>query len=106
MARLGDGSPDQVARSRPPRHPRRVHVERRWWRLFTAPTPALAHLGSHPGDRPRGAPVRPESWRGEDAFEGADLAVNVLNRTLGPGRAQFELVSLDDRGSASRATQL
>src|SRR4051812_46229993 len=48
----------------------------------------------------------PDSWRGEDAFEGADLAVNVLNRTLGPNRAQFELVSLDDRGSAERATQL
>src|SRR4051794_32087353 len=47
----------------------------------------------------------PDSWRGEDAFEGADLAVNVLNRTLGPERAQFELVSLDDRGSAPRATQ-
>ena len=27
----------------------------------------------------------PDSWRGEDAFEGADLGVHELNRTRPPG---------------------
>ncbi|MDQ4125401.1 MAG: ABC transporter substrate-binding protein, partial [Actinomycetota bacterium] len=44
-----------------------------------------------------------DAWRGEDAFEGADLAVHELNR--GEGR-EYELVTLDDEGSAERATQL
>lgn len=44
-----------------------------------------------------------DGWRGEDAFEGADLAVHQLNR--GEGR-EYELVTLDDEGSAERATEL
>ncbi|HEX2294375.1 MAG TPA: ABC transporter substrate-binding protein [Actinomycetota bacterium] len=44
-----------------------------------------------------------DSWRGEDAFEGADLAVHELNR--GEGR-EFELVTLDDEGDPERATDL
>lgn len=44
-----------------------------------------------------------DAWRGEDAFEGADLAVHELNR--GEGR-EYELVTLDDEGSAERATEL
>lgn len=44
-----------------------------------------------------------DAWRGEDAFEGADLAVHELNR--GDGR-EYELVTLDDEGSAERATEL
>ena len=47
-----------------------------------------------------------DMWRGEDAFEGADLAVHILNRSVNDGRPQFELVTLDDRGDASRATEL
>ena len=48
----------------------------------------------------------PDMWRGEDAFEGADLAVQVLNRSVDEGRPPFELVTLDDEGDAARATQL
>ena len=48
----------------------------------------------------------PDSWRGEDLFEGADVAVNALNRDLAPEARRFELVTLDDRGSGSRAARL
>jgi hypothetical protein len=48
----------------------------------------------------------PDSWRGEDLFEGADVAVNSLNRLLEPEDRRFELVTLDDRGSGSRAVRL
>ena len=47
-----------------------------------------------------------EAWRGEDALEGADLAVGLLNRSLPPDAQEFELLTLDDRGDAARATQL
>lgn len=47
-----------------------------------------------------------DMWRGEDAFEGADLAVHILNRSVDEGRPPFELVTLDDEGDAERATQL
>lgn len=47
-----------------------------------------------------------DSWRGEDAFEGADLGVHVLNRSLDEGEPPFELVTLDDGGEAARATEL
>jgi len=47
-----------------------------------------------------------DMWRGEDAFEGADLAVHILNRTVEEGRPPFELVTLDDRGDPERATEL
>ncbi|HEV2756992.1 MAG TPA: ABC transporter substrate-binding protein [Actinomycetota bacterium] len=45
----------------------------------------------------------PDAWRGEDAFEGADLAVHELNR--GTGR-DYELVTLDDEGDPVRAAEL
>ncbi|HWL66031.1 MAG TPA: ABC transporter substrate-binding protein [Actinomycetota bacterium] len=48
----------------------------------------------------------PDSWRGDDAFKGADLAVHELNRELEANETQFELVTLDDRGDADRATDL
>lgn len=48
----------------------------------------------------------PDSWRGEDAFEGADVAVNGLNRNLPAGEQRFELVTVDDRGDPARATDL
>ncbi len=48
----------------------------------------------------------PDSWRGDDAFEGADLAVQELNRALGPKDPMYELVTLDDRGDAAEATRL
>lgn len=50
-----------------------------------------------------GTMTGPDSWRGEDAFEGADLAVHELNR--GDGR-EFELVTLDDGGEPERAIDL
>ena len=50
-----------------------------------------------------GTMTGPDSWRGEDAFEGADLAVHELNR--GDGH-EFELVTLDDRGDPARAIDL
>ena len=51
-----------------------------------------------------GTMTGPDSWRGGDAFEGADLAVHVLNRSLNEDEPPYELVTLDDRGSASQAT--
>ena len=48
----------------------------------------------------------PDMWRGEDAFEGADLAVHILNRSVDAGRPPFELVTLDDKGDPDRATDL
>ena len=47
-----------------------------------------------------------DMWRGEDAFEGADLAVNILNRSVDEGRPLFQLVTLDDEGDPTRATEL
>jgi hypothetical protein len=46
------------------------------------------------------------SWRGEDAFEGADVGINALNRGLDRGQSSFELVTLDDRGQPRRAARL
>jgi hypothetical protein len=48
----------------------------------------------------------PESWRGEDAFEGADLGVHMLNRSRRDALRQFELRPLDDGGDPSRARDL
>jgi substrate-binding family protein len=48
----------------------------------------------------------PDSWRGQDLFEGADVGISTINRGLAPGERRFELVSLDDRGVAARATRL
>lgn len=47
----------------------------------------------------------PEAWRGEDAFEGADMAMHVLNRRRERGESPFELVALDDAGDPARATR-
>ena len=47
-----------------------------------------------------------DMWRGEDAFEGADLAVHILNRSVDEGRPLFQLVTLDDEGDPQRATEL
>lgn len=46
------------------------------------------------------------SWRGTDAFEGADLGVAVLNRGADEEDETFELVTLDDEGDPARATEL
>jgi ABC-type branched-subunit amino acid transport system substrate-binding protein len=48
----------------------------------------------------------PQGWRGEDAFEGADLAVHILNRDLGTDEPGFELVTLDDGGDVATAVDL
>jgi hypothetical protein len=45
----------------------------------------------------------PGSWRGEDAFEGADLAVHVINSALGRNDPPYQLVTLDDGGSIEEA---
>jgi hypothetical protein len=50
-----------------------------------------------------GTMTGPDAWRGEDAFEGADLAVHELNRGSGPGQREYELVTLDDAGDPQRA---
>lgn len=47
-----------------------------------------------------------DMWRGEDAFEGADLAVHILNRSVDEGRPLFQLITLDDEGDAAHATEL
>lgn len=44
--------------------------------------------------------------RGNDAFEGADVAVSRLNQNVDPGRPSFELVTLDDGGDPRVAAQL
>ncbi|MGH2818700.1 MAG: ABC transporter substrate-binding protein [Actinomycetota bacterium] len=48
----------------------------------------------------------PDQWRGEDAFEGADVALQELNQARDGDDAPFELVVRDDRGDAARATRL
>ena len=48
----------------------------------------------------------PDAWRGDDAFEGAHLAVSTVNRALEPEEPAFELVTRDDRGDAETATAL
>lgn len=47
-----------------------------------------------------------DAWRGTEAFEGADLGVARLNRTVPEGELPFELVTLDDEGDPARATEL
>jgi len=46
------------------------------------------------------------TWRGEDAFEGADVSIGDLNRRLDGEEVPFELVSLDDEGDPDRAVEL
>ncbi len=48
----------------------------------------------------------PDSWRGDDAFAGADLAVQVLNRNLKENQPRYELITRDDGGDPARATEL
>ena len=47
-----------------------------------------------------------DSWRGQSAFEGADLGVHKLNRRLAEGEEPFELVVRDDEGDPERAVDL
>ena len=48
----------------------------------------------------------PDGERGNDAFEGADLAISRLNQEVAEGRPLFELVTRDDGGDARTATKL
>jgi ABC-type branched-subunit amino acid transport system substrate-binding protein len=48
----------------------------------------------------------PQAWKGEDAFEGADLGVHALNRSRTPGEPPYELVHLDDGGDIAKAVTL
>lgn len=63
----------------------------------TGPGPVVGLVGTMTG---------PGAWRGDDAFEGADLGVHVLNRTLPEPGEPYELVTLDDRGDPDRAVTL
>lgn len=45
----------------------------------------------------------PEEWRGQDAFEGADVSIQSLNRSLRRNEQMFELVTIDDRGEPQAA---
>jgi len=47
-----------------------------------------------------------ESWRGEDAYEGADLAIHDLNESRGEDRRPFQLQTLDDRGDPEVAVSM
>lgn len=59
--------------------------------------PVIALVGTMTG---------PGSWRGDDAFEGADLAVHLLNRNRPRGAPRFQLVTYDDHGDKEEATEL
>lgn len=62
-----------------------------------APGPVIALVGTMSGR---------EGWRGEDAFEGADVAIQSLNQDKDEDRLPFQLVTLDDEGRPELATQL
>lgn len=53
-----------------------------------------------------GTMTGPDGWRGEDAFEGADLALHVLNRGVGEDERRYELEVLDDGGDGARSLEL
>jgi len=53
-----------------------------------------------------GTMTGPGAQRGDDTFEGADLGVNVLNRSLPAQKEPFELVTLDDHGDPDTALAL
>ncbi len=72
------------------------------------PAPGRSPLPSPTGSGTRiiglvGSVSGPDSWRGEDAIEGADLAVGLLNRSLGPAERRFELFTLDDESDPALA---
>ena len=46
-----------------------------------------------------------DEWRGLDAFEGAHLAVHILNRDRTEGEPGYELVTRDDGGDVESATE-
>jgi ABC-type branched-subunit amino acid transport system substrate-binding protein len=47
----------------------------------------------------------PNGWRGEDAYEGADLGVHQVNRWMTDGARRYELQVLDDGGDPSLALE-
>jgi ABC-type branched-subunit amino acid transport system substrate-binding protein len=71
-----------------------------------SPSPTVTEAG---GDRPTfkiglvGSMAGPVAWRGEDAYEGADLGVHQVNRTMAEGQRRYELEVLDDGGGADLA---
>jgi ABC-type branched-subunit amino acid transport system substrate-binding protein len=50
-----------------------------------------------------GTMTGPDAWRGEDAFEGADLAIHELNATIPSDSPPFRLTRLDDGGDPATA---
>ncbi|MGH2754566.1 MAG: ABC transporter substrate-binding protein [Actinomycetota bacterium] len=64
----------------------------------TKTDPLIALVGTMTG---------PDSWRGDDAYQAAHLAVyGELNRRRGPGELPFELLSADDEGDPELALEL
>ena len=59
--------------------------------------PVIGVIGTMTGDH---------AHRGTDAFEGADLAVHLLNKDSRDSELPFGLVTLDDGGDAEEATRL
>ena len=53
-----------------------------------------------------GTMTGPDSWRGEDAYEGADLAIHDINENRGEDRRPYELLTLDDRGDPEAAVSM
>jgi ABC-type branched-subunit amino acid transport system substrate-binding protein len=76
----GLGIPQQTPRGRP----------------SSSDTLVIGLVGTMTGD---------DAWRGEDAFEGADLGVHRLNVAQVEDEAPFELVTRDDGGSAAMAVR-
>ncbi|MFP5299216.1 MAG: ABC transporter substrate-binding protein [Actinomycetota bacterium] len=48
----------------------------------------------------------PDGWRGQDAFEGVDVAIQELNRDSRRSELPFTLVGLDDEGNGDQAAEL
>lgn len=59
--------------------------------------PVIALVGTMSG---------PDAWRGKDAFEGVDVAIQVLNRTARPSELDLSVVGFDDEGDPERAREL
>src|SRR5918999_1582986 len=47
----------------------------------------------------------PDAWRGDDAYEGAEVAVRWLNRNLADDERPFALGTVDDEGDPQKALQ-
>lgn len=53
-----------------------------------------------------GTMTGPDGWRGQEAFEGVDVAIQELNRNTNRSELPFTLVGLDDEGNGDQAAEL